>query len=84
MHSPSVSAWAETASAGPKVAIPITSSLVVADLHCSLPTHQLTIVDTVCPFVSSAWLGPDYPKGVSELWFVGLSQFLMVKGCLVS
>lgn len=40
---------------GPKEAIPITSSLVVADL----PRHQLTIVDAVCPFVSSAWLGSE-------------------------
>lgn len=59
MHSPSLSAWAETAPAGPKVAFLITSSLVVADLCCSLSTHQLTIVDAVCPFVSSASLGPE-------------------------
>lgn len=59
MHSPSLSAWAETASAGPKEAISIISSLVVADLGCSLPRHRLTIVDAVCPFVSSAWLGPE-------------------------
>lgn len=37
--------------------------------------------------VSSAWRGPeecwsDNPTGVSELWFVGLSQFLLVKGKL--
>lgn len=31
----------------------------MADLGCSLPRHWLTIVDAVCPFVSSAWLGPE-------------------------